>query len=308
MKLSYFLFFILGVHFTTVQAQSDDVYYTPSKEQKAAERVETQKRVKRHHNPWTEDTDNWAEGRRNNSFDTDTYNRRSSKHRYEEEEYYDRGSHDCTERIVRFHSPTGILISSPYYWDYYVTSPFYDPWGWDRMWYSSWSPYWSSWGSPWYYSRWHRPWFSVSWGWSWGFNWGWHSPWSWDYAYHSPIYYPRHYSRGYQYGPVGGGRYYSVNGRTQGYNHNMSNRRVEYQRNIPNSRFEMNGGNSRTAGRSYQNQRPSTPRYETPSQQRTYSPPPSSAPSRSYGGYGGSGSSSAGRTGGSTGGGRSFGR
>ena len=58
----------------------------------------------------------------------------------------------CTERIILFHSPSvGVVISSPYYWDYY-----YDPW-----WYGSWRwPYyaWSSWW-------WYDPWYP---GWGWG--------------------------------------------------------------------------------------------------------------------------------------------
>lgn len=91
--------------------------------------------------------------------DVDEYNRRgayaeSAAEANDSTDYVDEDIPEmsCTERIILFHSPSvGVVISSPYYWDYY-----YDPW-----WYGSWRwPYyaWSSWW-------WYDPWYP---GWGWG--------------------------------------------------------------------------------------------------------------------------------------------
>ena len=73
--------------------------------------------------------------------DVDEYNRRgayaeSAAEANASTDYVDEDIPEmsCTERIILFHSPSvGVVISSPYYWDYY-----YDPW-----WYGSWRwPYW----------------------------------------------------------------------------------------------------------------------------------------------------------------------
>lgn len=77
-----------------------------------------------------------------------------------------------SRRILRFHSPRYVYISSPYYWDLvygygifdYLLDPYiYDPFFWHYGWRYGWS-----WG-PW--STWYGP------------IWGWHTPHHWDYWY-----------------------------------------------------------------------------------------------------------------------------
>lgn len=313
MKRFYFLFFVFGFGLGAIKAQNDDVYFIPNKEQKAQEKAQYEKRqkAKRIYN----NEENWAEGRGNGNFDVDRYNRRNSsssaQYDREMEEYYDNNYHPhYTDRLVRFHAPYGIFMSSPYYWDYYSygLSPYDAPWSWDMAWHRSWSHGWWYWERPWFHSwRWnYYPWSYWDWGWShrWGRSWG--------YSPLPPIIRPRGDIAGYKRGPVGGGRYYSVNGQVQTGRSNAETHRIEYQRNIPQRSFDKGAWNNRTAGRSYQGTTSTTSRYESSTQQRSYTPAPSSSSSRSYGGFGSGGgsigngrSTSSGNSGGS---GRSFGR
>ncbi len=79
-----------------------------------------------------------------------------------------------SRRILRFHSPTRIIVSSPYYWDLvyvngiydYLYDPFYyDPfyWNWGWGYGCTWGP-WSCWYGPiWGYASPWRPW-GAGWG------------------------------------------------------------------------------------------------------------------------------------------------
>ncbi len=314
MKRSYFLMMALSLGALSLQAQIDEVYYVPTAEQRAAEQAErtltsSYSNLEERRQP----ADNWANGRRGN-FDTDAYNRRNRSQVVDSTEAYAEDDWNCTTRLVRFHAPVvGVVVSSPYYMDYYdywhsplsyrYYDPFYSSWyGWGRPWYySSWgwnSWAWNSWGwyDPWY-SGWYAGWYG---GYGWYGGWGWSYPRYWgsvpryDYAWTD---------RNYRRGPVGGGRSFGVNN----HNSNYSVRSNATRQTMP-SRSYNNSNSSRTSGR-YYNTQPTAPapsrNYEM-SQPRTYSAPSSSPTPRTYGG---GGTVSGGRsTGSSGGGGRTFGR
>ena len=166
-------------------AQDDDVYFVPSSKDKTPSTV-TGNNSRSSYEPVVNSdelsSDNWAEGRKNDHWDVDSYNRRGKNYRYNSDTLsasadYDEGYADgyedgsYTARLVRFWSPRpGVYVSSPYYLDYYDL--WYDPWfygyGYSWGWSFSWSGWWG-WGS-WY--GW-RPYYSW-WGWGWGH---WHDPW-----------------------------------------------------------------------------------------------------------------------------------
>lgn len=81
----------------------------------------------------------------------------------------------CTKMIIRFHTPGGVIVSSPYYWDVCynnnVWDVYVDSWAYSLP---SWT-YWSYAYDPWFYNRW---WYSSCWD----FTWGWYDPW-WGYSY-----------------------------------------------------------------------------------------------------------------------------
>ena len=156
----------------------DDVYFVPSR--KAATTATTQQPTtmrSSYENIATDgsmDYDNWYEGR-TDLRDVDAYNRRTVPTDYDTiddsyvpDEYYMNDEPVdglYTSRIVRFHSPRGVIVASPYYWDYYDTY-YYDPWwGWRSSWYS---PWYSGW-----YGGWYSPWYSWSW-----YGHGWYGGWS----------------------------------------------------------------------------------------------------------------------------------
>lgn len=317
MKRSYLLMMALSLGALTLQAQIDDVYYVPTAEQRAAEKAQqalesSYSNLEGSHA--ISSNENWAKGRRGN-FDTDAYNRRSRSQITDtiNASDFNNAADDwnCTTRLVRFHAPTvGIIVSSPYYMDYY--DYWYSP-----LSYRYYDPFWSDWS--WY--GWGRPWYYSCWGWS---SWAWHSPWySGWYGGYSPWYggwgwssYPRYWGytprydygwhdRNYQRGPVGGGRSFGNGSRS--YSNNGYNSRP-YTNRQNSSRSYDNSNSSRTSGRYYNTQTPSAPsrNYEAPVQPRTYSSPaPSSAP-RTY--SGGGGMSGGGRSTSGGGGGRTFGR
>lgn len=316
MKKSYFLLIALSLGMTKSFAQDDDVYYVPSAESRAAERAEMEARSSYTELSTQKSTydyaDPWAEGRSNNGFDVDAYNRRRGSVKdtvdaargdlYEDSEdaYY-------TSRLVRFHAPSvGILISSPFY-GYY--SDFWGPYGYYSL-YDPWFDDWS-WHRGYYYGGWgyYRP-----WGW-YGSYYNWYSPrwyggwYGWDYPYYWRRPYIREYyhDMAWQRGPANGGRSFSVNGR-----------RINYNNNGTAPSRGLYGNNRSMNGRSYgnQNARTSSRAYETRPQapSRSYDTQPSrgySAPSRSYSpsvGGGNGRSYGGGNTGGMSGGGRSGGR
>ncbi|MCQ2076162.1 MAG: hypothetical protein MJZ20_03875 [Bacteroidaceae bacterium] len=174
----FLIFAIISVFFgVNMTAQDDDMYFTTSsKKQKS----ETKAPVRTQRNSVTTIISNSAptiEVYNTNSRNEDEYNRRYTgmtnsevQNNYEDvDTIYDLNDDELdyrySRRILRFHSPTKVLVSSPYYWDLiyingiydYVYDPFfYDPFYWDFGWgYGcSWGP-WSCWYGPiWGY----RPW------------------------------------------------------------------------------------------------------------------------------------------------------
>ncbi|MDO5074367.1 MAG: hypothetical protein Q4D66_00585, partial [Bacteroidales bacterium] len=109
---------------STAMAQ-DDVYFVPSKkttQQHTAQQISSSSQRNK-----AFDYDDWAEHRVAQR-DIDDYNRRSKHSR--------RGAADSlqtddeqsmTARIVRFRSPRGVLVSSPWYDTYYYDLAYYDP-------------------------------------------------------------------------------------------------------------------------------------------------------------------------------------
>lgn len=155
----------------------DDVYFVPSK---ASQEPEAKADFKSSYsNVFATEDSNWAAGRGNGGWDVDAYNRRyvaadtaSTDTATASSETADTGAdYSCTVRLVRFHSPTvGVLVSSPYYYDYYTAVYWADPWFYD--------PYWGWYGFGWRYGSfyagfwwggWYDPWYGP-----WGPAWGWH--------------------------------------------------------------------------------------------------------------------------------------
>ena len=154
MKKSLFLISMFALGLVSGYAQ-DDVYFVPKKGSKVVEDQEDVSSSYRELPAQSSEQDGWYSNRRVNR-DVDAYNRRSAnvnessnlkqQRRYEDEE--DNGYY--TERLIRFHAPGGVIVTSPYYWDYcdYYVDPFYyyDPWYWRTSWYN--------WGRPWGWSSW----------------------------------------------------------------------------------------------------------------------------------------------------------
>lgn len=177
----------------SLNAQDDDVYFVPSKSAKAAEYTTSNNQSAYTALGGNEATSNWAAGRGNGHWDVDAYNRHSKGTYGDAKPYledslayddYDDGICSSTARLVRFHSPYGIVVASPYYVDYYYDLAFYDPWfyghwGWGLYnWYDPW--YYGSWGFYHSWNPWYGGWYG-SWAWnSWHYghiNWGWHGRW-----------------------------------------------------------------------------------------------------------------------------------
>lgn len=177
----------------SLNAQDDDVYFVPSKSAKAAEYTTSSNQSAYTALGGNEATSNWAAGRGNGHWDVDAYNRHSKRTYGDAKPYledslayddYDDGICSSTARLVRFHSPYGIVVASPYYVDYYYDLAFYDPWFYGHW---GWGLY--NWYDPWYYGTWGfyhswNPWYGGwygSWAWnSWHYghiNWGWHGRW-----------------------------------------------------------------------------------------------------------------------------------
>ena len=163
------------------------------------------------------------------SRDVDEYNRRGSSLNAEDadsadlQSYVDEGdTYAYSKMIVRFHSPAGVMVSSPYYWDICygnVWAVYYDGWAFGLP---SWG-YWSYAYDPWYYNHWwYRSCWDYTWGWYdpwWGASyWGWHHPayWGWNRPYYGGWGFAHHaapggwghggYAPGFDRRPVAGGR------------------------------------------------------------------------------------------------------
>lgn len=151
-------------------AQVDDIYFVPKKEKKVAvERT----------NDICDDYDTGVGIA--NTIDDDVYNRRVNvleesvdDEEYEESDLFaDEDEYEYSSRIVRFHSPHRVIVSSPWYWDVVYTSGsnnwvIYD----DGIYWDLYPSYYSSW----YYPHWS---WSMSWcggyyGWHFGYNNWWH--------------------------------------------------------------------------------------------------------------------------------------
>ena len=299
-------------------AQDDDVYFVPQKSKKTsrAEYIPVQQYDDAYSNTNEMEYDNWADGNAYSEEDIDAYNRRyqndttniDTMNVYNPEVYaqdeYTQGTY--TARLVRFHSPrAGIIVSSPYYVDYY-----------------------DLWGSPWYYDTWYgypyywygHNWYYSSWYWGWGYNcwdwyWGWGCPnYWWGHHHHYYPHYPHyphypnhpHYASGNR-GPHGGwvdryrtnsGNKYASNNRTnnvrntRGYDSNYrpsrdfgnrdnnSSRRDVNKTN--NNRYQNSGTTTRQFGNSNRTTtttRTTTRSYDNTNSNRSYN---SNSTNRSY--------------------------
>ncbi len=154
------------------QAQ-DDVYFVPSKKQKAERKARLEAKSAAVYPEDVFVADDWADGRGYGGWDVDEYNRQGDYYAEGDtayyEDYVEQEDESYTDRIVRFHSPSvGIYVSSPYYWDYHY----------DNFW----------WGG---YYNYYRPYYwNYGWGPAYGY-WGWHAPhhypgWGWTYPGHRP--------------------------------------------------------------------------------------------------------------------------
>lgn len=300
-------------------AQDDDLYFVPSRSAKTKVTASSGVPSSSYQPIETSPESHWAEGRGNGHWDVDAYNRRGayadslagdSLHQAMYADslslYADGSGYDCTNRIIRFHSPSpGVYVSSPYYADFYYDSYWYDPWFHSSWYWGVYDPWWG-WGygySPYWYSGW-RGWY------------GWYDPWyhPWYDPYWHPGggYHPHHpgpkpgyAGNGGRRGPTGGNVYYSHQGSKRGYSStgsryrsgNRDSRNGGYNSSYrPSRNYGTNSGSSNRSSRSSS----STPSrsYNSGSSSRSYSTPSyNSGSSRSSGSY------SSGRSGG----GRSFG-
>ncbi len=300
-------------------AQEDDVYFVPSRNAKTKVTNTSGVPSSSYQSIETPAESNWAEGRGYGHWDVDAYNRRgayadslTSDSLYQSMYadslgLYGSGSgYDCTERIIRFHSPDpGVCISSPYYADFYYDLYWYDPWHYNSWYWGAYNPWWG-WSyrySPYWYSGWY--------GW-YGWYDPWYHPWYDPYWYpgggrppHHPGHHPGYAGNGGHRGPTGGYVSYSHQGNRQGHSSTGSRYRSG-------NRSTRNGGSystgyrpSRNYGTSTSGSRSSRSSSSTPS--RSYNSGSSTrstgTPSYNSGSSRSSGSYSSGRSGG----GRSFG-
>lgn len=318
---------------TMAYAQDDDIYFVPSKS-KTQVTTTPSSSLRSSYEPisrtttttTTTTTENWAEGRGNNGWDVDAYNRRGTT-TVTDTAYYtgdegtyieDQGDGECTTMLVRFHSPRfGIYVSSPYYGvltDYYWD----DPWYWDYGYYGGWYGWnsWYGWGwgwHPYWHSWWADPWWGGHWGYAhWGHGPGWGGGWNprpdggRGWAYRAPdrginngVRPSRSYaSGGRSYGTSRASRSYNnpsyTSGRSFGTSRSSSTRPSRsYNSGENNSSRSYNNSSSSRPSRSYNNSSSSSRSFNSSSH--------SSSPSRS------SFSSGGGRSFGGGGGGRSFG-
>lgn len=298
----------------------DDVYFVPSKKALQQEQQERQRTHPRYSTVESADAvpydgsghyDDWADGRFS-SRDVDEYNRHTRRQRrdtlnnYREEEA---DQQTMTGRIVRFRSPRGVIVASPYYYDYYYDLAYYDPWfsdwGWSG-WYGWYDPWyygvgWFGWNSPWRYScyspwswnAWYSPWY-TGWGWS-GYygwtQWGWGGYWNHPYSYYG--YAPFHSSRGAYYSetrgsnrplasrggsfPSRGGNFTRNNGYSarSGYTPSYNNGNRDYFRSSNNAGVSRRGSliNTDRSRSNYSAPTQSRSNSYSPSRSNNYAPP-----------------------------------
>lgn len=218
-------------------AQSD-VYYIPSKKAKTVtiKNSGSSQTTKNYDSGYSETENGEATSKYyTDSRDVDEYNRRSKGTASGDESVSeseasdsetsgadDAGNYNYTKRIVRFYSPRGVMVSSPFYWDICysdVWDAYYDGWAYVLPSYSFWTYAYD----PWYYNRWwYRTCWDFTWGWYdpwWGSSyWGWHRPlyWGWDRPWYGGWAHGgnhHHFNPGWNPGPrhPGGGRDFANN-------------------------------------------------------------------------------------------------
>lgn len=175
------LFLLATLPLFTLQAQVNEMFYVPKKTVK-------QENVAK---ALAAENDGWGVEDNGNSRDVDEYNRRTpatvsasdvgSVLEAESYEYVDEGSdYDYSTRIVRFHNPTTVVVSSPWYYDVYPARYYYDyDYYYDS--YLDWSIGWNRWG--------------------WGISAGWHYPHHWYWGC-DPFYYPSYHHHHHAVQPV----------------------------------------------------------------------------------------------------------
>lgn len=195
MTMRQFLIFLMLLLPLGLTAQVDDMYFVPKK--KKTQEVET-----RDNTNVLITTQERIGTTRLTERDEDEYNRRPSA-AATESEYYDEEGVEYSEddyqesgddveyfyssRIVRFHSPHRVIVSSPWYWDVVYTSDI-DNW----VLYDD--------GIYWEFYPVYTPWYHASWSWNWGWpchswayysGWGhWHTPHYWWHSGHYGHYHP----------------------------------------------------------------------------------------------------------------------
>ncbi len=160
------LFFLVAALPVALSAQVNEMFYVPKK---SVKQESVQKILS------ASQESEWGVADNGNNRDVDEYNRRgayssvengvhasdvesilSASQTYEEEyDNYVEDDYNYSRRIVRFHNPTTVVVSSPLYWDIYgpaYYSPCYDSywdWGWSFHWGSGWgfhsSYHWPHW-------------------------------------------------------------------------------------------------------------------------------------------------------------------
>ena len=243
---------IIALLAASVAWAQDDVYFVPTKKALEAERQEMYGNSSYEQIAIPSDKafehSHWADGRSAGGRNIDEYNRRGTARSKNDSlntrgyREYDTEDYTATARIVRFRSPRGCILASPYYYDYYDLG-FYDPWfddwawggrfgaypylsfGWNRGWWgASWS--FGGWYSPWYYNSWYGPsysyWYSPYYYGGWGWN-RWDAPFYYDYGARYTYAQPRGtwYSGSYSSSGDGGrGNFYAGGSRTGGFSGN----------------------------------------------------------------------------------------
>ena len=147
MKKLLFLFAaLIPVSF---MAQVNDMFYVPKKSVKTKSVADVVSA--------SQDADEWGIADNGNGRDVDEYNRRGSysasggvkasevesilsASQAKEQEYSDYvvDDYSYSTRIVRFHNPTTVVVSSPWYWDIYGPAYYYSPY-YDSFWDWNWS-------------------------------------------------------------------------------------------------------------------------------------------------------------------------
>lgn len=220
-----FLVALCGVSYSVSLAQND-VYFIPSKKVNQVQVQNTQQNYDNLNTSYN-NSESYSVQANPNTRSVDEYNRRSFVQSVIDDslklstnvETDDINNFACTKKIIRFHTPTGVIISSPYYWEvcYDNTWDVYcDVWAYDLP---SWH-YWSYAFDPWVYNRWwYRTCWDFTWGWYdpwWGYSywgwgrpayWGWSRPWgAWGFAYHSYYRPTPHWGRSHGFEPGFGHR------------------------------------------------------------------------------------------------------